>query len=96
MANGLYTIHSFFVPHTQENFTLNYCWRALNGDLIMRQYCHVFIAKIPALYKRGMNTGYETISFESVCLPGFYIRQKNYHFIVDERDGTDLFGEIFG
>ena len=36
---------------------------------------------------------HKTVSFESVCLPGFYVRQKNYHLILQKRDGTELFGK---
>lgn len=91
---GLYSIHSYFTPYTQENGTLNFCWRSLNGDVNLDRFCHVFRAHIPGLYKQAevKNT---TVSFESVCLPGYFVRQKNYHFILQKRDGSELFGKKF-
>ena len=88
----MYTIHSYHLPYSQEDFTLNFCWRSVNGRLHMRQFCHVFIARVPALYGK-VNTNY-TVSFESACLPGHFLRQKNYHFHLQKRDGTELFGMI--
>ena len=91
---GLYSVHSYFTPYTQENGTLNFCWRSLNGDVNLDRFCHVFRAHIPGLYKQAevKNT---TVSFESVCLPGYFVRQKNYHFILQKRDGSELFGKKF-
>lgn len=89
---GLYTVHSFDVPYQQENTSLNFCWQAHNGDLALRAFCQVFQARIPGLYQ-AVEKKNETVSFESVCLPGYFMRQKNYHFILEKRDGSDLFGE---
>ena len=47
---------------------------------------------MPALYKK-VKEGKESVSFESVCLPGFFMRQKNYRFVLDQRDGSELFGK---
>jgi len=89
---ALYTVHSYDIPYQQENSTLNYCWQAHNGDVALRSFCQVFQVHIPGLYK-GAAKRDKTVSFESVCLPGFFVRQKNYHFILQKRDGTELFGE---
>ena len=88
----MYTIHSFHLPYSQEDFSLNWCWRSVNGRLFLRQYCHVFIARVPALYGKAHQT--YSVSFESACLPGHFIRQKNYHFHLQKRDGTELFGKV--
>ena len=90
---GLYTVHSFDIPFQQENGTLNFCWQAHNGDLALRPFCQVFQAHVPGFYKSVDNRN-NTVSFESVCLPGYFIKQKNYNFILAKRDGTDLFGEL--
>ncbi|XP_066021495.1 uncharacterized protein [Pocillopora verrucosa] len=87
---GLYSVHSYFTPYTQENGTLNFCWRSLNGDVNLDRFCHVFRAHIPGLYKQAEEKN-TTVSFESVCLPGYFVRQKNYHFILQKRDGSELF-----
>ena len=92
VGNAMYTIHSFHLPYSQEDFTLNWCWRAVNGRLFLRQFCHVFIARVPALYNKAHQT--YSVSFESACLPDHFIRQKNYHFHLQKRDGTELFGKI--
>lgn len=55
--------------------------------------CHVFIAHVPALYT-GVNDNRDSVLFESVCLPGYFLRQKNYRMLLQERDGTNLFGKI--
>lgn len=90
---GLYTVHSYDIPYQQENGTLNFCWQSHNGELALWQFCQVFKIHIPGLYKRAAKKE-RTVSFESVCLPGFFVRQKNYHLIVQRRDGTELFGEL--
>lgn len=97
VSNGLYTVHSYNTPYSQENSTLNYCWRAHNGALGLGTFCQVFKARIPGLYMQTEDRN-RTVSFESVCLPGYYIRQKNYKFILEKRDGSNLnlFGEKSG
>lgn len=48
---------------------------------------------MPALYKK-VKEGKESVSFESICLPGFFMRQRNYHFYLEQRDGSELFGKF--
>ena len=50
------------------------------------------MVRIPGLYE-GAKERIHTMSFESVCLPGHFLKQKNYHMILQKRDGSDLFGE---
>ncbi|KAJ7334527.1 hypothetical protein OS493_014851 [Desmophyllum pertusum] len=90
VQDGLYTVHSWDVPYPQENGSLNFCWRSLNGKMTLWSFCQVFILRIPALYKK-IKAIDESVSFESACLPGFFLRQKNYRFILDKRDGSELF-----
>ena len=92
MGNAFYTVHSWDIPYAQENTSLNYCWQAHNGDVKLAPFCQVFILRTPGLYK-GAKERLHTISFESVCLPGYFLKQKNYHMILQKRDGSDLFGE---
>ena len=92
MSNALYTVHSWDIPYAQENSSLNYCWQAHNGDVRLAPFCQVFIVRIPGL-NGGDKDGINTMSFESVCLPGYFLKQKNYHMILEKRDGSDLFGE---
>ena len=92
VQNGLYTIHSWDVPYPQENGSLNYCWRSRDGKLALRAFCQIFVVRMPALFEK-VKGGKDTVSFESVCLPGYFVRQKNYHFILEKRDGSQLFGE---
>lgn len=88
----MYTIHSWDVPYTQENGSFNFCWRAFDGSVAIRPFCQVFQARMPALYQHARDQN-DTVSFESMCHPGYYIRQKNYHIILGKRDGSDLFGK---
>lgn len=90
VANAMYTFHAYDDPYAQENFTLNDCWRSVNGRFFSKPFCHVFIARVPALYGNAK----DSVSFESACLPGYFMRQKNYHFFLRKRDGTELFGKI--
>ena len=39
------------------------------------------------------NEEYQTISFESMCSPGNYIRQKNYRFVLS-RTGDQIFSKF--
>ncbi|XP_022790178.1 uncharacterized protein LOC111329682 isoform X1 [Stylophora pistillata] len=87
---GLYTIHSYDIPYAQENSTLNFCWRSKNSDVALSHFCQVFKAHIPGLYE-NVKDREGTVSFESLCLPGHYIKQRNYHFILHQRDGSKLF-----
>ena len=49
------------------------------------------MAHIPGFDNR---TGeHQTISFESLCAPGYYIRQKNYRFVLGKR-GDTKFGKL--
>ena len=89
---GLYTVHSYNAPYEQENGTLNYCWRSRNGEIGLQTFCQVFQAHIPGLYARAKDRS-ATVSFESVCFPGYYIMQRNYHFHLEKRDGSEHFGE---
>ena len=93
VANGMYTFHSYDIPFEQENVFLNNCWRSKNGRFVLDQWCHVFIARIPALSKEARKEK-DSVSFESACLPGYFMRHKNYHFLLQKRDGTELFGKI--
>ena len=93
MQNGLYTIHSWDVPYAQANGSLNFCWRSRDGWMALRQFCQVFKARMPAIYDKIVDKT-DTVSFESMCLPGYFVRQKNYHFILDKRDGSELFGKF--
>ena len=92
MGDAFYTVHSWDIPYAQENTSLNYCWQAHNGDVKLAPFCQVFILRTPGLYK-GAKDRLHTMSFESVCLPGYFLKQKNYHMILQKRDGSDLFGE---
>ena len=60
----------------------------------MKPFCQAFTARVPALYVKATSKNY-SVSFESACRPGHFLRQKNYHYFLEKRDGTELFGEIF-
>jgi len=85
-------VHSYNAPYEQENGTLNYCWRSHNGEIGLQTFCQVFQAHIPGLYARATN-GHATVSFESICFPGYFIKQRNYHFFLEKRDGSRRFGK---
>ena len=91
VANAMYTFHSFNIPYPQERFWLNQCWRSINDKFVLDQWCNVFVARIPSLNEKEGKL--DSVSFESVCFPGYFMRQKNFHFLLQKRDGSDVFGE---
>lgn len=93
VANAMYTFHSFNIPDPQEDFSLNQCWNSHSGDLVLDMWCNVFIARIPSFSPKA-GTPSHTVSFESACFPGYFVRQKNFRFILQKRDGSDVFGEF--
>lgn len=61
--------------------------------MFLKPECQVFIAHVPALFKELKNDS-DSVSFESACLPGHFLRQKNYRILIQKRDGTSLFGKV--
>ena len=49
--------------------------------------------RIPGFIKRNGRLESQSMSFESVCAPGHYIRQKNYEFVLGQK-GEIKFGEL--
>ena len=90
----MYTIHSGLIPFYQENFTLNFCWRSFDGQMFLKPVCNVFIAHVPGLYSGQSDGNEDSVSFESACAPGYFLRQKNYRLLIKERDGSSLFGKF--
>ena len=89
----MYTIHSGLIPFYQENFTLNFCWRSFDGQMFLKPVCNVFIAHVPGLHSGQSDGNEDSVSFESACAPGYFLRQKNYRLLIKERDGSSLFGK---
>lgn len=59
----------------------------------MRSECHVFKIHSGLAHPTLGTKGKELISLESACVPGYYLRQKNYKFVLGQLDGTSSFGE---
>ena len=89
----MYTFHAWDIPYTQEDTNLNYCWRSIDGNLYMNQFCQAFTARVPAIYSKATEKNF-SVSFESVCRPNHFVRQKNYHYHLEKRDGSELFGKM--
>jgi hypothetical protein len=57
------------------------------------------LSNTPTLFKvrrPGLNNAVNTVSFQSLQKPGFFLRHKDYKFHMEKDDGTDLFRkEIF-
>ncbi|KAK2566034.1 Matrix metalloproteinase-9 [Acropora cervicornis] len=82
---GIYVIYSVDLPATQDP-SLNLCWQITHGKLQITQNCQAFIAHIPGFIKGTKEN--QTMSFESACIRGYYIRQKNYRFILDRKESA--------
>ncbi|XP_068731030.1 uncharacterized protein [Montipora capricornis] len=96
---GIYALYAIDVPASQ-NPIYNLCWRITKGNLELTQSCQAFIVHIPGFDK---GTGeHQTIAFESVCVPGHYVRQKNYKFALGQKgdknfdyDASSAFFQVF-
>ncbi|EDO32108.1 predicted protein [Nematostella vectensis] len=82
-----YTIHSLDTPAKQLNETLNMCLRSQESHIILKSDCHFFTIR------RGLEpfAGRDVLSFESACIPGYYIVQRNYKFVLEKRQDTTKF-----
>ncbi|XP_068692933.1 uncharacterized protein [Montipora foliosa] len=86
---GIYVLYSVDVPAFQNPLN-NLCWRFTYGKLEIAQTCQAFLAHVPG-FEKGTGER-QTVSFESMCAPNHYIRQKNYRFVLGMRGGS-LFGQ---
>ncbi|XP_032227275.2 uncharacterized protein LOC5503106 isoform X2 [Nematostella vectensis] len=87
VVGAMYIIHSLNIPATQE-FKKNLCWRSTYGNMVLGRRCQVWIAR-KGFVVRG--DGQQTVSWESACLPGYYIVQKNYHYTLAKIGSTKKF-----
>ena len=94
VADALYTIHAWDVPEPQIEIDLNFCWASEHGLLVLRQECQVFKVRAPPLFHSKAWSSSTGASFESACFPGYFLRQKNYRFVLAKRDGSPSFGEF--
>lgn len=83
---AMYTIHSNLVPFSQENFTLNFCWRSSQNVMYSLRTFLLFIPE-PTTTETAFHSSLR------VCLVTF-LRHKNYCILLQTRDGTNLFGKI--
>ena len=90
VSGAYYKIFSRDTPEIQSDITLNYCWTSRNGRLMLLQKCQFFKVHVPSLHNQTRGSG----SFESACFPGYFLRQKNYQFVLEKRDGSHTFGEL--
>ena len=91
MSGAYYRVFSRDTPEIQSDIKLNYCWTSRNGRLMLLQKCQFFKAHVPSLHPISDGV---TGSLESVCFPGYFVRQKNYHYVLAKRDGSPTFGEL--
>ena len=82
-----YKIISRNEPAVQANSTHNLCFQSVESKVSLTSFCHVF--KI----KEGLNNDYleadDGIALESACVPGYYLRQKNYKFVLAPGEKTE-------
>ena len=89
IPNAMYKIYSINTPATQS-YLLNFCIK-YSDDLkaiVWEQGCQYFIIHSP-----GIRMDPQSVSMESVCYPGFFIRQRNYKFILEKRSDSKAFGK---
>ncbi|XP_048587703.1 uncharacterized protein LOC116610670 isoform X2 [Nematostella vectensis] len=86
-----YTIHSLNIPAIQENATINQCFRSDESHLNMDTHCQYFIARRGLKMVPGRENS--LLSFESACIQGYFIVQRNFRFFLGKKDGTDHFNK---
>ena len=86
-----YKLISSNEPAVQANSTHNLCFQSVESKVSLTSFCHVF--KI----KEGLNNNYlkakDGFALESACVPGYYLRQKNYKFVLAQGETTPSFGK---
>ena len=96
VSGAFYKIHAWDVPEMQKDASMNFCWTSRHSRIMLLQDCQYFKAHVPSLYRKDTSLlpTEPSASFESACFPGYYIRQKNYRYILAKRDGSHIFGEF--
>lgn len=84
---ALYMVYSVNHPALQ-NYQNNACFYVRGEDLMLGSTCQYFIAHVP-----GFSRDRNTISLESYCRRGYYLRQKRYSFSLRATHGSLNFGK---
>ena len=90
--SGAIKIYSLDFPAKQMRYTQNLAWTVENEELILGQWGDCFIPHTPGNMNGsgGVEHG-QTVSLEVYNKPGYFIMQKNYKFIIAEKDNARLF-----
>lgn len=89
VLGAYYAIYSMDIPDTQTNGTLNLCYRSMGSQVRLHSGCHYFKVVHGFL---NSNVGKFPLAFESACLPGYYLVEKNYKLILAPKEKTSVFG----
>ena len=74
---------------TMQNYQNNACFYVKGEDLMLGSRCQYFIAHVP-----GFSRDRNTISLESYCKRGYFLRQKKYGFILAATHASLNFGKF--
>lgn len=89
--HAYYKILSMNQPATQINNSRNLCLQSIESKVSLTSFCHVF--KVEDGFSVYETVGKQTVSFESACVPGYFLRQKNYKFVLEQNDKSSAFGK---
>ena len=84
---ALYMMYSVNHP-TIGDYQNNACFYVKGEDLMLGPTCHYFIAHVP-----GFSRDRNTISLESYCKRGYFLRQRRYGFILAATHASLNFGK---
>lgn len=78
----------YSINHPAENEQNKACLYVKGEDLMVGSKCQYFIAHVP-----GFSRDRDSISLESYCKRGYYLRQKKYAFILVQTHASLNFGK---
>ncbi|KAK3730039.1 hypothetical protein QZH41_009551, partial [Actinostola sp. cb2023] len=84
--DAYYTIRSLDLPARQINSSANLCFKAMQSHVTLRGPCHYFIIRQGKEIK-----GKIPFMLESSCVPGYFLTQINYRYILMRDDGSSHF-----
>lgn len=90
VVGAYYAIHSMNIPDIQTNGTLNLCFRSVENHIQLNSGCHYF--KVVNGFLKSAKPQKVSLAFESACLPGYYLTQRNYGLVLAAKEKTTKFG----
>ena len=87
----MYTFHSLDFPADGQDTKNNFCWRSSDSRVFLSSQCNFFRVRTPGIKSNPSKP--VSVSFESACVPGVFVRQKNYRFVLQAKSDSPVFGK---